>query len=59
MGAYVGVYYLAVDDRQRGIWLVVEVMVDGPATVVGQWDDRADAERDADRWTALAESVAA
>ena len=52
------VYYVAA--RDGALWLVIEVIVDGPAAVVGRWTDRADAERDCCRWLDLAaESEAA
>lgn len=50
---WAGVYFIVADDRQRGDYLVIQVMVDGPATVMGRWDDEADAQADARRWTAL------
>jgi hypothetical protein len=49
----VGIYWIVADDHQNGVYLVIEVIVDGPARVVGTWDERKDAQADADRWMAL------
>lgn len=59
MGALAGIYYIVADNHRAGDWLVIEVIVDGPACVVGRWATQAEAERDAARWTAVAEDVAA
>lgn len=45
-------YSVVADNRPAG-WLVVLVNVNGPATVVGRWDAKSDAEADALRWTQL------
>lgn len=45
------VYYVVADDRCE--YLVILVMVNGPASVVGRFDDRADAQAEADRWMAF------
>lgn len=42
--------------RDGALWLVVEVLVDGPATVVGRWTDRAKAEQECCYWADLADS---
>ncbi len=47
-----GVYYVTARDGHQ--WLVVEILVDGDATVLGRWDDKAKAERECDGWLSLA-----
>lgn len=48
-------YSLVIEDHTgaRAIWLVALVHVNGPATVVGRFDAKADADADALRWTTL------
>lgn len=60
MGANAGIYWLVVNDAQRGEYIVVQVIVASadPATVVGRWNDRVKAEADAVRWTDLEAQVA-
>ncbi len=40
--------------RDGALWLVVEVLVDGDATVLGRWTDKATAEAECERWAELA-----
>lgn len=47
-------YFVVAHDAQRREYLVVAVIVAGPADVIGRFDTLADAERDAARWTAPA-----
>jgi hypothetical protein len=47
-----GRYFIAA--RDGALWLVVEVLVDGDAAVLGRWTERADAEAECKRWAELA-----
>ena len=46
-------YFIAVEDKARREHLVVAVTVAGPASVIGRFDDPAEAEAAAAEWTAL------
>lgn len=45
------VYFLVADDQSE--FLIIAVVVNGPASVIGRFDDRAVAQAEADRWMAL------
>jgi hypothetical protein len=48
-----GVYYITAEDKARREYLVIEIMVDGPATVIGRFNDPEAAEAEAKSWTRL------
>ncbi len=54
-----GVYYITAEDKARREHLVIEIVVDGPATVIGRFNDPEAAAAEATRWTLLELEVAA
>ncbi len=54
-----GVYYVVAKDKARSEFLVIEIVVDGPATVIGRFNDPEVAEAEAKSWTRLEMECAA
>jgi hypothetical protein len=54
-----GCYYVVAEDKARREHLVIEILVDGPATVIGRFNDPDVAEAEAKSWTRLEMECAA